>query len=142
MSQFFTSGGQSTGTSVSASVLPMNIQDRFPLGWTGLISLQSQGLAKSLLQHRSSKASIVQCSAFFTFQLSHPYMTTGKTIALTIWTFVSEVVSLLFNTLPRLVNFPSKEQVSVNFTAAVTIHGDFGAQQMMTCLQAFSQCAL
>ena len=142
MSQFFTSGGQSIGTSVSASVLPMNIQDRFPLGWTGLISLQSQGLAKSLLQHRSSKASIVQCSAFFTFQLSHPYMTTGKTIALTIWTFVSEVVSLLFNTLPRLVNFPSKEQVSVNFTAAVTIHGDFGAQQMMTCLQAFSQCAL
>ena len=142
MSQFFTSGGQSTGTSVSASVLPMNIQDRFPLGWTGLISLQSQGLAKSLLQHHSSKASIVQCSAFFTFQLSHPYMTTGKTIALTIWTFVSEVVSLLFNTLPRLVNFPSKEQVSVNFTAAVTIHGDFGAQQMMTCLQAFSQCAL
>ena len=142
MSWLFTSGGQSTGTSVSASVLPMNIQDRFPLGWTGLISLQSQGLAKSLLQHRSSKASIVQCSAFFTFQLSHPYMTTGKTIALTIWTFVSEVVSLLFNTLPRLVNFPSKEQVSVNFTAAVTIHGDFGAQQMMTCLQAFSQCAL
>ena len=142
MSQFFTSGGQSIGTSVSASVLPMNIQDRFPLGWTGLISLQSQGLAKSLLQHHSSKASIVQCSAFFTFQLSHPYMTTGKTIALTIWTFVSEVVSLLFNTLPRLVNFPSKEQVSVNFTAAVTIHGDFGAQQMMTCLQAFSQYAL
>ena len=120
----------------------MNIQDRFPLGWTGLISLQSQGLAKSLLQHHSSKASIVQCSAFFTFQLSHSYMTTGKTIPLTIWTFVSEVVSLLFNTLPRLVNFPSKEQVSVNFTAAVTIHGDFGAQQMMTCLQAFSQCAL
>ena len=63
VSQFFASGGQSIG--VSASVLPMNIQDWFPLGWTGLISLQSKGLS-SLLQHHSSKASILQCSAFFT----------------------------------------------------------------------------
>ena len=65
VSQFFTSGGQSTGASPSASVLPMNIQDWFPLGWTGWISLQSKGLSKSLLQHHSSKASILWCSAFF-----------------------------------------------------------------------------
>ena len=79
-----------------------NIQDWFPLGWTGWISLQSKGLS-SLLQHHSSKASILQCSAFFIVQLSHPYMTTGKTIALTIWTFVNKVMSLLFNMLSKLV---------------------------------------
>ena len=87
MSQFFASGGQSIGASGSASVLPMNIQDWFPLGWVALISLQSKGL---FLQHHSWKASIL-CSAFFTVQLSHPYMTTGKTIALTRWTFVDNV---------------------------------------------------
>ena len=65
--------------------------------------LAVQGTLKSLLQHRSSKASILQCSAFFTVQLSHPYMTTGKTVALTRWTFVGKVISLLFNTLSRLV---------------------------------------
>ena len=77
VSKLYTSGGQSIGVSVSASVLPMNIQDWFPLGWTGWISL----LSKCLLQHHSSKASILRCSAFFTVQLSHPHMTTGKTIA-------------------------------------------------------------
>ena len=81
MSQFFTSGGQSIGASASASVLPVNIQDLFPLGWTGWISLQSRGLFKSLLQHHSAKASILQRSAFFIVQLSHPYMTTGKATA-------------------------------------------------------------
>ena len=80
MSQLFTWGGQNTGVSASASVLPMNIQDWSPLGWTGW---RVQETLKSLLQHHSSKASISQCSAFFTVQLSHPYMTTGKTIALT-----------------------------------------------------------
>ena len=89
MSLLFASGGQSTGA--SASVLPMNFQDWFPLGWTGLISLQSTGL-KSLLQHHSSKASILQHSAFCIVQLSHPYMTTGKTIAMTRWTFVGKVI--------------------------------------------------
>ena len=79
MSQFFTSGGQSIRVSASASVLPTNIQDWFPLGLTGLISLQSKGL----LQHHSSKASIHWHSAFFMVQLSHPYMTTGKTEVLT-----------------------------------------------------------
>ena len=93
------SGGQSTGVSASASVLPMNIQEWFPLGWTGWISLQSKGL----LQHHCSKASILQCSAFFIVQLSHPYMTTGKTIALTRRSFVGKVMSLLFNMLSRLI---------------------------------------
>ena len=79
--------------------------------YSGLISLRMdwldllavQGILKSLLQHHSSKASILQHSAFFIMQLSHPYMTTGKTIALTWWTFVGKVVSLLFNMLSRLV---------------------------------------
>ena len=160
MSQFFESGGQRIGVSASASVLPMNTQDWFPLGWTGWISLQSKGLSsevktlshvrlcdpmdcslpsssihrilqarilewvaisfsrgsswprdrthlwatreapkslKSLLQHHSSKASTLWHSAFFTVQLSHPYMTTGKTTALSRWTFVSKVMSLLFS---------------------------------------------
>ena len=88
MNQFFALGGQSTGLSASTSVLPVNIQDWFPLRWTGWISLQSKGLSKSLLQHHSLKASILQRSAFFIVQLSHPYMTTGKTVALTRWTFV------------------------------------------------------
>ena len=95
-SQFLLSSGQSIGVSASASVLPMNTQDWFPLGWTGWISFQSKAL-KSLLQHHSSKASVLQCSAFFMVQLSHPYMTTGKTIALTSWTLISKVMSLLFN---------------------------------------------
>ena len=102
MSQFFTSGGQSIGVSALTSVLPMNIQDWFPLGWTGWISLQSKGLSR-VLQHHSSKASILQCSAFFMVQLSHMHMTTGKTIALTRQTFVSKVMSLFFNMLSRLV---------------------------------------
>ena len=92
--------------------------------------LSVQGTLKSLFQHLSSKASILWCSAFFTVQLSHPYMTTGKTIALTRWTFVGKAISLLFNMLSRLViNFPSKEQASFNFMAAITIVSDFGAPQ-------------
>ena len=97
-SQFFSSGGQSIGVSASASVLPMNIQDKFPLGLTDG-SPCIQGTVKSLLQHHSSKASILQRSAFFIVQLSHPYVTTGKTIALSRWTFVGNVMSLLFNML-------------------------------------------
>ena len=87
MSQLFASDGQSTGVSASALVLPMNIQDWFPLGWTGWISLQSKGLSRvSLLPQ--FKASILWHSAFFIVQLSHPYMATGETIALTRWIFV------------------------------------------------------
>ena len=103
MSLFFQSSSQSIGVSASASVLPMNTQDWFPLGWTSWISLLSKGTLKNLLWHHSSKASILQCSAFFIVQLSHPYMTTGKTIALTRWTFVGKVMSLLFNMLSSLV---------------------------------------
>ena len=102
MSQSFAWGGQSIGVSASASVLPMNTQDWSPLQWTGWISLRSKGFS-SLLQHHNSKASIPHRSAFFTVQLSHPNMTTGKTIALTRWTFVGKVMSLLFNMLSRLV---------------------------------------
>ena len=80
----------------------MNIQDWFSLGLTGLISLQSKGLSR-VFSHHSSKASILQCSTFFIVQLSHPYMTTGKTIILTIRMFVSKVMSLLFNMLSRMV---------------------------------------
>ena len=105
MSQFFASDGPGIGVSASASVLPMSIQDWFPLGWTGWISLQSKGIP-SLLQHHSSKASILRGSAFFIVQLSHPFMTTGKSIALTRWTFVGKVMSLL---LKVGHNFPSKE---------------------------------
>ena len=102
VSQFFSSGGLSFGVLASASVLPMNIQNWSPLGWAGWNSLKPKGL-KSFLQHHSSKASILQCSAFFIVQYSHPCMTTGKTIALTRWTFVGKVVTLLFNMLSRLV---------------------------------------
>ena len=90
MSWLFTSDGQNIGASVS--VLSINIHHWLPLVLTGLISLQSE----SLLQHQNSKASILQHSSFFMVQISHPYMTTGKTIAMTRWTFVGKVMSLLF----------------------------------------------
>ena len=101
MSQFFTSGGQSTAASASASVLSMNIQDWFPLGWTSGISFYFKGLSR-VFSNTSSKASILQHSAFFIGQLSHPYMNTGKTRALTRWNFASKVISLLFNMPSRL----------------------------------------
>ena len=91
MSQFFASGGQSIGVSASTSVLPMNIQDWFPLGWTGWISLQSKGLWRAFSNITVQNHQFFWCLAFFMVQLSHPYMTTGKTIALTRWTFVSNV---------------------------------------------------
>ena len=99
MSQLFSWCGQSTGVSASASVLPVNTQDL--LDWLDLLAVQ--GTLKTLLQHHSAKASTLLCSAFFIVQLSHPYMTTGKTIALTRWTFVGKVMSLFFNMLSRLV---------------------------------------
>ena len=100
LSQFFTSGGQSIG--VSASVFPMNIQDWFPLEWTGWISLQSKGFSR-VFNTTVQKHQFFRCSAFFTVQLSHPYMTTGKTTALIRRTLVDKVMSLLFNMLSRLV---------------------------------------
>ena len=102
MSQLFASGGQSTGVSALASFPPKKSQGWSPSEWIGWISLQSMGTLKSLLQHHSSKASILRCSAFFTVQLSHPYMSTGKTIALTGRTFVGKVMPLLLNMLSRL----------------------------------------
>ena len=92
--------------------------------------LAVQGTLKRLLQHRSSKASILQHSAFIIVQLSHPYMTTGKTIALIRWTFVGKVMSLLFNMLSRLIiAFLPRSKRLLNFMAAVAICSDFGAPQ-------------
>ena len=98
----------------------------FRIDWFHLLAVQET--LKSLLQHHSSKVSILQCSAFFIVQLSHPYMTTGKTIALTRGTFVCKVMSLLFNMLCRLViAFLPRSKLSFNFMATVTIYSDFGA---------------
>ena len=92
----------------------------FRMDWLDLLAVQ--GTLKSLLQQHSSKAPILQCPAFFIVQLSHPYMTIGKTIALTRWAFVGKVMSLLFNIMSRLViTFLPKS----NFRAAITICSDF-----------------
>ena len=117
--------------SFSFSIRPSNEYSgliSFRMDWLDLLAVQ--GTLKSLLQHHCSKALILQCSVFFMVQLSHPYMTTGKTTAWTRWTFVGKVMSLLFNMLSRLViNFLPKEQASFNCMAAVTTHSDFGAQE-------------
>ena len=108
MNQFFASGSQSVGASAPASVLPMTIHwteysglISFRMDWLDLLAVQET--LKSLLQHHSSKSSILWRSAFFIVQLSYPYMTTGKTIPLTRRTFVGKVMSLLFTMLPNLV---------------------------------------
>ena len=103
MSRFFESDGQSIGVSASASVLSNEYSGliSFSIDWLDLLAVQ--GTLKSLLQHHSSKSSVPWRSAFFTVQLSHPYMTTGKTIALTRQISVGKAMSLLFNMLSRLV---------------------------------------
>ena len=126
-SQLFTSGSQNTGASVSASDLPMNIQVLFPFDWFDLFAVQ--GTLKSILQHNSSKASTLWCSAFFIVQLSHLYTITRKTIAFSIWTFVSKVRCLpytmqstfvrafllrSFNFIPSAVILEPKKIKSVN----------------------------
>ena len=116
--------------SFSCSINPSN-------EYSGLISfrmdcfdlLAVQGTLKSLLQHHSSKAWILWCSAFFIVQLSHPYMTIGKTIALTRQTFVGKVMSLLFNTLSRFVIAFLPRSKHLNVMVSVTVHSDFGAQE-------------
>ena len=111
MIQLFASGDQNTGVSVSASVLPVNEYSgliSFRIDWFYLLVVQ--GTLKSLLQHHSWKASILRHSAFFTVQLTHPYMTTGKTIALTRWTLVGKVMSLLLNMLYRCPLSPKSSQ--------------------------------
>ena len=118
--------------SFSFSISPSNEYTRlisFRMNWLDLLAVQET--LKSLLQHHpSSKASILRCSAFFIVQLSHPYMTTGKTTALTIQMFVSKMMSLLFNMLSRFVIvFLARSKRLFNFMAAVTICGDFGAQK-------------
>ena len=103
MIQLFTSGAQNI-KSFSFNISPSNEHlglISFRMDWLDLLTIQ--GTLKSLLQHHSSKASTLRHSAFSIVQLSHPYMTTGKTIALTRWTFFCQVVSLLFNMLSRLV---------------------------------------
>ena len=100
----------------------------FRMDWLDLLAVQRT--LKSLLQHHSSKGSILRRSAFFTVQLSHPYMTTGKTIAFTRWTFLGKVMSLLFNMLSRVVITFLPRSKHLNFTAAVTICSDFGAPKL------------
>ena len=97
------------------------------MDWLDLLAIQVT--LKSLLQHHSSKESILQHLAFFIAQLSHLYMTTGKTVALTRWTFVDKVMSLLFNMLSRLVITFLPRSKRLNSMAAVTICSDFGAQK-------------
>ena len=123
MSQFFASGGQSI-KSFSFSISPSNEYSgliSFRMDWLDLVAVQ--GTLKSLLQHNSSKASILQCSAFFMVQLLHPYMTTGKTIVLTRQTFVGKVMSLLFNMLSRLaITFlPRRKRLFISWLQSPSI---------------------
>ena len=109
----------------------------FRMDWLDLLAVQ--GTIKSLLQHHSSKVSILRCSAFFIVQLSHPYMTTGKTIALTRQTFVDKIMSLLFNMLSRLVITFLPRSQRLNLMSVIAICSDFGAQknEVSHCFQCF-----
>ena len=125
MSQHFTWGGQSIGVSDSTSVLPMNTQDWFPLGWTGRISLQSKGLSR-VFSNTTVKKHQFFGTQLSSVQLSYPHMTTGKTIPLTRRTFVSKVMSLFFNMLSRLVItfLPRSKHLLISWlqsTSAVTL---------------------
>ena len=123
--------------SFSLSISPSNEHPglvSFRMDWLDLLAVQRT--LKSLLQHHGSKASILRCLAFFTVQLSHPYMTTGKTIALTRWTFVVKVMSLLFNMLSRLVTFlPRSKRLFISwlqFTVSASIsHEVMGSDAMI-----------
>ena len=120
--------------SFSFSICPSN-------EFLGLISFRSDlfdllavhGILKNLLQHHSSKAPIHWCSAFFRVQLSHLYMTAGKAIALTIWTFVGKVMSRLFNMLSSFIIAFLPSSKYLYFVAAITIHSDFEAQENKIC---------
>ena len=120
--------------SFSFSISPSNEYSgliSFRMDWLDFLAVEET--LKSLLQHHSSKASILRRSAFFTVQLSHPYMTPGKTIALTRWTFVGKVMSLLFNMLSRLVIAFLPRSKCLNFMGEVTICSDFGAPNSKVC---------
>ena len=116
MSQLFAWGGRSTGVSSSASFPPKKSQGWSPSEWTGWISLQSKGLSRVFSNTTIQKASILRHTAFFIVQLSYPYMTTGKTIALTRWIFVGQIMCLLLNMLSRLVItfLPRRKQLLVS----------------------------
>ena len=131
--QLFTSGGQNTGASASASVLPTSIQDWFPLRLTGLISLLSKGLSEvfsstTVWRHQSLAFCLLYSPALKTI-----YVTTGKTIALTLWTFVSRVMSLLFNTWSRFVITFLPRSNHLLILWLLTVCSDFGAQQEEIC---------
>ena len=116
--------------SFSSSISPSSGYSRlisFRIDWLDLLAVQ--GTLKSLLQHHSSEASILWSSAFFIFPLSYPYMTTGKTVALTRWNFVGKVMSLLFNMLSKLVTafLPRSKLLLLSFMTSVTICSDCGA---------------
>ena len=133
ISQLFASGGQSVGASASAPVFPMNSGlISFRTDWFDLLAVQ--GTLKSLLQYHSLKTSVLQCSAFFMVQLSHPYVTIGKTMALTRQTFISKVMTLLFNTLSMYIIAlrPRSKRLFISM-AAVTVHSDFGAKVNKVC---------
>ena len=139
-SQFWTSAGQSIGVSASAKVLPMNIQDWFPLGLTGLISLQSKGLSRVFssttvqnYEFLSTEPSLWPKPHISTWVLEKFKKGNKTTIALTVWTFVGKVLSLLFNTLPWFVIAFLLQSKHLNFMAALTIHSDFGAEENKLC---------
>ena len=126
---------------MSFSISPSNEYSgliSFRMDWLDLLAVQ--GTLNGLFQHHSSKASILQHSAFFIFQLSYPYMTTGKTIALTRWTFVGKVMSLLFNMLSRLVIAFLPRSKCLNFMAAVTICSDVEAPKIKSVTVTPSIC--
>jgi len=133
MSQLFASGGQSIGA--SASVLPMNIQGWFPLGWTGLISFLSKGLSRVFSNTTIQKRQFFGTQPFLLSSCHiHPYMTTGKTIALTIQTFVGKVMSLLFNMLSRCVIafLPRRKCLLISWLQSLSTV-IFGAQENKVC---------
>ena len=118
MSQLFASGGQSIRVPSSFNISPSSDYSgliSFKMDWLDFLAVQ--GTLKSLLEHHCSKASVLQCSVFYIVQLSHPYMTTGKTIALTRWTFAGKVMCLLFNMLSRMVItfLPRSKHLSVSW---------------------------
>ena len=129
MSQLFASGHQSI--TALASILPMSIQGWFLLGLTNLILLQSKD-SQDLLQYHSTKASILQCPASL-WSNSHSYMTTGKTVILTLQTFVNRWCLCFFVCCLGLSQLSSKEQASLNFMAAITVCSDFRAQENKIC---------
>ena len=123
VSHFFTSGGHKYWSFNISPSKEYSGLISFRIDWLNLLAVQ--GILKSFLQHHSSKASILPCSAFFMVQLLHPYMTTGKTTALPRRTFVGKVMSLLFSMLSRLVITFLPRSKCLNFMAAVTICSEF-----------------